>query len=211
MPEAPWHFWGTAVLQGIINFFYCIAYLETGVAKALMLISLHPIWSGLGGWRLLGDPLPIRTIIALVGAVSSMVLMFVPPAFDSQNNPSAISSNSAAPDGRAGGGGLPVNRDTLHGDLIALAAGFAVACNIILSRHASQVKPDAPSFSLWALASSLSAYAACCGVRTIDGFDLRDFTLITPTGMAIILSAGFLLARLPPRTARAGTTIHIVC
>ena len=48
---APYHFWATALLQGLINFFYCVAFLETGVAKALMLISLHPIWAGIGGWR----------------------------------------------------------------------------------------------------------------------------------------------------------------
>ena len=93
----------------------------------------------------------------------------------------------------ASGGGD--NRGTLHGDLIALAAGIAVACNIILSRHASQYQPDAPLFlgvGLGLLAISVCCLPVACANSASSA--CSDFLLLTPTCLVIIVSAGFLLA-----------------
>lgn len=190
---APYHFWATALLQGLINFFYCVAFLETGVAKALMLISLHPIWAGIGGWRFLGDELPVRTLFALGGAVAAMVLMFVPPAV-LQTGSQGGDSNVTAGSGQSAAGDSGQTRNTLHGDLVALAAGLCVACNIILSRHASQHRPEAPLFLAigvgvftLALASAVVACVQSDGVCADFGVPNGKFVLI-------VVASGFLLA-----------------
>ena len=74
-----------------------------------------------------------------------MVLMFVPPAV-LQTGSQGGDSNVTAGSGQSAAGDSGQTRNTLHGDLVALAAGLCVACNIILSRHASQHRPEAPLF-----------------------------------------------------------------
>ena len=50
----------------------------TGSAEALLLISLSPLWGAVIGWRCLGDRLPLRTKLAVFGALVSIALIFAP-------------------------------------------------------------------------------------------------------------------------------------
>ena len=181
---APFHFLGSATLQGIMNLLYSIVFLETSVAKALMLISLHPLWSALAGWRLLGDPMPIRTVMALAFAIASVVVMFVPPAFlegtDAANTTAIVGEN----------------RGTLHGDLLSLVTGLCVAGTITISRHTGKCHGDKAALELAAglgtfVASLVALPIACAASATAT---CHDFTLPTARFYLIAAAAGVLLA-----------------
>ena len=51
----------------------------TTAAKGLLLVSLNPLWAALLGWLCLGDKLPRRTIVALLGAGGAVAGLGVLP------------------------------------------------------------------------------------------------------------------------------------
>ena len=59
--------------QAVQSMGYSLAYVLTDPATALLLTSLNPLWAALFGWRLLGDALPSRTIVALGCAVLAVL------------------------------------------------------------------------------------------------------------------------------------------
>jgi drug/metabolite transporter (DMT)-like permease len=75
----PWHITVAAVMMTVVNCGFPLSFLWTKAAKALLFISLNPLWSALLGWRLLGDALPVSTIIAMVSACCAILLVVVPP------------------------------------------------------------------------------------------------------------------------------------
>ena len=135
----PKHVLVAALLQGLINMGYTLAFLETNVASALMLISLHPMWAALMARPILGDKLPTRTVIALMFAIAAVVVIFVPPLFIDEGGGASASpdaTNLTAPE-------AATPRSTLHGNLIALGVGVSVAATIVVNRHAGMHCPKA--------------------------------------------------------------------
>ena len=141
---APTHFFLAALGQGAINMGYALAFLTTSVAEGLMLISLHPMWTALAGRLILKDKIPLRTVIAVVMALASVLLIFVSPAIIGDDQDGA--------------------RSSLHGNLIAVATGIALSECIIVNRHVAMHRPPAAEIAMEA-AAGIGSFA--CGLVTL--------------------------------------------
>lgn len=135
---------------------YTLAYIFTDPARALLLASLNPLWTALLGWRFLGDALPARTIVALLFAVLSVLLVFAPQM--------AGAEHGKAYDGAA-----------LAGDCIAFFTGVSLATYVTIVRHASVACPHASmsaTSALGALAAAMvsAVLAASTRARLVSGF-----------------------------------------
>ena len=111
-------------------------------AKALLLISLTPLWAAVLGRLFLGDALPWRTVVALGLSMISVALVFVPRALEYLH------------------GSGDAEHGTLTGDVLAITAGFAQAVVLCVNRHAAlsgATRRGAPTM----LATGLSSALAC--------------------------------------------------
>jgi drug/metabolite transporter (DMT)-like permease len=95
----------------------------TGSAEALLLISLSPLWGAVIGWRCLGDALPLRTKLAVLGALLSICIIFLPVVVSGADS-----------------GEQPSRPNRLLGDIIALftglgLGGYSNAVRFVSSRH----------------------------------------------------------------------------
>ena len=128
----PLHLLVIAIFNGIVTFCFPVCFQTTTGAKALLLISLNPLWSALLGWKILGDQLPLRTVLALLGAALSILLIFIPP----------LTFGAAFEDE---GGDPPIAVDGVgnwRGDLISVVTGLSLASLITASRYTIQRKPE---------------------------------------------------------------------
>lgn len=144
---APKHLGVVVVAQVAIQVGFPLAFLYTSAAKALLLIALNPMWAALLGRLVLGERLAAPTCVALVVAIASVLIVFVPPlvllppevfevaagALPNATRTNATRTNATAPAAPA--------RETLAGDLIALATGFALAAFLTASRWANSRRP----------------------------------------------------------------------
>ena len=142
------------------------AYVFTYAATAVMLFSLHPLWSGVLGWIFLGDVLPRRTVVALVLAIVALIFMFYPELAS----------------GSFGSGRMTI------GDGLALATSVLMSIYLCLARHASRVDPEisvptASSFGLLVGTGAVVVISSLTGSTVVDG--------ITGPGMAAIILDGF--------------------
>ena len=109
-----------AVLTGsflivFINAGFTISLLKVNTAKALLLISLNPLWAALQGRLFLGDRLPAHTVVAQLSSLVSTILVYTPnllAAFDDDSEDTASDLFDAI-------------------DIVPLFTGFAVASFIL--------------------------------------------------------------------------------
>lgn len=181
---APTHFALAAAGQGLINMGYALSFLNTTVAQALMLISLHPMWGALAGRVLLKDKVPRRTAIALVSALGSVLIIFVPPAI--------VSDEEAAAAG--------TQRSSVHGNLLALATGLFLAQTIVVNRHAAIHRPDPRVGVALEAAAGIGSFA--CGVASLivalllnaASSDVDDFASLKPPFWPFVIVDGLCIA-----------------
>ena len=140
------------------------AFVFTLAATAIMLFSLHPLWSGILGWLCLGDVLERRTVLALGLALAALVVMFFPE----------ISAGSF------GSGSL--------GDAMALATSLALSCYLCLARYASRVDRELSVPLVSALALVVAA-AATAPIAILTGSTI----LLTPTSIVATLLDGLVV------------------
>lgn len=133
------------VLQVAVDISFTIALVYTSAANTLLFVSLNPMWAALFGYFFLKEKLPLRTIAALVSAIVSVALIFVPE----------IAGEAAH--GR--------NSNSTMGDCLALATGFMLAMYITFIRHAGSKRPEANMtfFSVGASALAAAVSAAVAG------------------------------------------------
>ncbi|KAL3893068.1 MAG: hypothetical protein SGPRY_014504, partial [Prymnesium sp.] len=67
-----------SVVITLTNLGFVFSLLKVDPAKALLLISLNPLWAALFGYFFLGDQLERRTVVAQIFALISITLVFVP-------------------------------------------------------------------------------------------------------------------------------------
>ena len=104
-----------------LSFTFCL--LLTDAAKAMLLISLAPLWAALLGRLVLKEKLPYRTVAALAASMLGVALVFIPRVLR-VDTPRAPSTS-------------PPMLDSLQGDLLAVATGFAQGASLTVNRHAA--------------------------------------------------------------------------
>lgn len=195
---SPEHFFASALCQlGYqLSFTFCL--LLTDAAKALLLISLAPLWAALLGKLVLHEPLPGRTVVALGLSVGAVSLVFAPRLID------AVSSGGggdgavlAAVSGPTGSGSRPDYSGV--GDVLALLTGFTQGASLTVNRHAALYRPAADV----TLATALSSFCAALFALYLpcyDTADPHDFWACSPP---VWRTPGFLLLALADAVAVA--------
>jgi drug/metabolite transporter (DMT)-like permease len=165
----PAHIGLVSALQSLVIIGFPGAFQLTTAAKALLLISLNPLWAGLLGWRLLGDVLHRRTAIALIAAGASVGFIIVPPAVIAANAMPTANMTSSGDVSATDVGG----QHQWRGDVVAVGTGLALAALIAASRYGAQKRPKA----LMGLAPAIGGFLA--GIVT-----LPVAYAVSPTGSA---------------------------
>ena len=169
-----------AVIMNCINVGFTLSLLKVDPAKALLLISLNPLWSAILGVVILGDVLPTRTIIAQALSLASMVLVFVPNVLD------ALSGDVVEAEV---GETAPAEENPLM-ILIPVATGILQAIFLIFVRFTSkrskgvsfEAVPAAAAF----LSSALAAYMSG-GESLTDGIAPMFWLFLSFNGLGLAL------------------------
>mmetsp|Transcript_27859 Transcript_27859/g.89853 ORF Transcript_27859/g.89853 Transcript_27859/m.89853 type:complete len:375 (+) Transcript_27859:112-1236(+) len=141
---------------------YAFEYTQTAVA--VMLFSLHPLWSGIFGWIFLGDVLPRKTVGALGLAILALILMFFPELRR----------------GSFGAGTL--------GDAMALLTSLSLSAYLCFARYASKVEPElsVPTVSSLALiAASVALVAVSRSTVVFDGLTTNGIVATVLDGVVV--------------------------
>ena len=130
--SAPGPLVGAALISAVTNIGFVVSLLKVDPAKALLLISLNPLWAALLGWSCLGDALEFHTIVAQILSLVSILLVFAPDVIAMLSHAKAHATGEEhehlEPEGAL---------DELY-DLVPLVTGFAIAAFMIYSRYCSQ-------------------------------------------------------------------------
>jgi len=139
---------GTCV-QACVNILFPLALIETTAAKALLLISMNPLWAALIGRIVLKESLGRINTLAVAFGVISVLLVFAPDV---------VPSAAAVADSHNGSSSMAVDNGSLHGDLIAVLTGAFVASYISINRYVRQRQPRAqPAMAFVAVSGSFCA------------------------------------------------------
>uniref|UniRef100_A0A7S0L8Z1 EamA domain-containing protein n=1 Tax=Coccolithus braarudii TaxID=221442 RepID=A0A7S0L8Z1_9EUKA len=171
---APWHLCFASLMQMGNQLGFNFAFLTTSPARALLFISLNPLWAGLLGRVCLGEVLPKRTVVALfIGAVSSLIV-FVPALL-----PESSKSETEG---------------TLIGDMISIATGMGVAAYITFLRHTLDCRPEASidmSAGVGNMLSSLAMVPAILSNQTSGFYTNLNSTFVAITIVDALLTGSF--------------------
>lgn len=177
-----------ALFSSVTNIGFVVSLLKVDPAKALLLISLNPLWAALFGWLLLGDVLETRTVVAQVLSLISITLVFMP------NFLSFLSSRHSAASGASdevgnvlpadGGGSASTaasDGDAMDSgpsewyDLMPLVTGMAIAAFLVYSRYCSMRGiSDASMEAAPPLSSAMTAVVAYAMARSQGVTSLFD-------------------------------------
>eukprot|EP00316_Scyphosphaera_apsteinii_P015952 CAMPEP_0119305892 /NCGR_PEP_ID=MMETSP1333-20130426/6774_1 /TAXON_ID=418940 /ORGANISM="Scyphosphaera apsteinii, Strain RCC1455" /LENGTH=379 /DNA_ID=CAMNT_0007309083 /DNA_START=48 /DNA_END=1187 /DNA_ORIENTATION=- len=108
-----------ALLLSVSSTGFVVSLLEVDPAKALLLISLNPLWAALLGYMCLNDELPTRTMIAQAMSLLSITLVFAPDILIVLGPGSSVRPSS----------------EIL--DIVPLFTGVSMACFLTFSRWCS--------------------------------------------------------------------------
>ena len=156
------HFLASAFTQLLYQLTFTFCLLLTDAAKALLLISLAPLWAALLGMVALGETLPRRTLIAMGACMCGVGLVFMPRLLSVEGRDSGDSGDGGdgAAAAAANSAQTPVVYDSLLGDLLAIATGMAQGLSLTVSRHAALHSPGADLTLATALSSLVAAVVA---------------------------------------------------
>ena len=161
---APLHVVGASCIMLGTNVGFTISLLKVDAAKALLLISLNPLWSALLGYFILDDKLPVRTVVAQVVALVAMLVMFAPNvlALLSPRSESARAAEAEVQSAADQG-----NSELF--DLIPLVTGMAQAALLIFVRSASIRIPECTMDFVPALSALFTVAFAVAKIAFLDG------------------------------------------
>ena len=164
------HFLASAFSQLLYQLAFTFCLLLTDAAKALLLISLAPLWAALFGYFALGEKLPRRTLIALGVCMCGVLLVFAPRLLgvsgdadgSADDNDEGDAVAFAIPYSQLLSKDVPIPRvyDSLAGDSLAIATGIAQGLSLTVSRHAAIHKPGCELTLATALSSLVAAMVA---------------------------------------------------
>ena len=165
----------------------------TGSAEALLLISLSPLWGSLIGWKFLGDRLPLRTKMAVFGALISIGLIFTPTIL--------------------GGAEEHPRPNRLLGDILAVMTGIGLGSYGNAVRYFAPRHPQMPTQA----AQILSNGTACMISLIVAAASGRPFVFHEPERlwwitmlMGLIINAAYLGFNVAPKYINAAE-FGIIC
>ena len=165
----------------------------TGSAEALLLISLSPLWGSLIGWKFLGDRLPLRTKMAVFGALISIGLIFTPTIL--------------------GGAEEHPRPNRLLGDILAVMTGIGLGSYGNAVRYFAPRHPQMPTQA----AQVLSNGTACMISLIVAAASGRPFVFHEPERlwwitmlMGLIINAAYLGFNVAPKYINAAE-FGIIC
>ena len=127
------------------NSFLSLAFIHTSSANALLLLSLHVVWSALGGVFFLHDKLPVRTVAMVLVRVGSAVAVFLGGSHDEGGNEEDQSETDRQS-----------LLEQITGDLLAVLSGLCFACLMLLFRSMSKHTPNVSTLPTTCLGSSFA-------------------------------------------------------
>ncbi|MEM7227015.1 MAG: DMT family transporter [Pseudomonadota bacterium] len=151
---------GAAVIFSLSSFFFLYALDQTSVANVLILLATAPFFAALFAWFLLGEPVPLRTWLAILATLVGVALLGV---------------------GSFGAG-------TWIGDLAALGGAATLGLKFVVIRGARRVNmipAMAISGLMIAAAASLVAPMPPVGPTQL-GYILIMGLLVIPLGIALL-------------------------
>ena len=164
-----------ALISSVAKVGFVISLLKVDPAKALVLISLNPLWAALLGYVFLGDKLATKTVVALALSLVSILTVFVPNMFS-----------------LLAGTALPVSADAQFIDLVPLVTGVAVAVFLTYSRYCSmQGIADAsmelapPTASLFIAVVSIWYAQQQGGTSMVDGLTPTFWIALGVNGLCV--------------------------
>lgn len=186
-----------SVLQALVDIGFPVSLMLTKVARALLLISLNPLWAALLGRLVLKERLPTHTLAALVLATAGIVVIFVPDVIS--GSAAAAAASNVTDEGRGEG----AVQESIEGDLVALGTGFFLAAYIVVNRHAAMYRPGTPMNVVSAFGAVLSFGSMMIVAMTVEGtaglgsLDVRFWLAIVANG-ACVSAANILALVLAP-------------
>mmetsp|Transcript_49722 Transcript_49722/g.82515 ORF Transcript_49722/g.82515 Transcript_49722/m.82515 type:complete len:348 (+) Transcript_49722:179-1222(+) len=138
------HFFASSFCQLLYQLSFTFCLLLTDAAKAMLLISLAPLWAAFLGRFVLKESIPARTGAALAASMVGVALVFIPRLMHGDQT----------------GASSPLMQDSLQGDLLAVATGFAQGASLTVNRHAALHCPQADLTLATALSSLTAAVVA---------------------------------------------------
>jgi drug/metabolite transporter (DMT)-like permease len=171
MWEGRWHLLIGIPIHVGVDIGFTSAFILTSPANALLFISLNPLWAAVLGRFFLGDHIPLQTGIALIAALSSIAIIFLPTVFGSSSDPH---------------GGDDIGSTSTKGDVVALATGFFLASWITIVRHAGKTKEKVNMTGgaiVAGILASLVALAVAGG--SVQNTNWKFYTLVVADGLAV--------------------------
>ena len=189
---------------------FTFSFLTTDTARAMLFISLNPVWAALLGCWFLGDRLPRRTLGLLGAGLLSAFIVFLPSvlpaswtgvmiASDAEDAATATSHRLLSADAAASSDDH--QPATLHGDLFALATGLCLASYVSYIRYCAKYRPSAAIDAAPSFGNLLAALVGLVMCIRLDGgvaSGVRLQTFLPVVGVNAVLMTlfyvGFTLA-----------------
>lgn len=181
------------IIQSSMNIFFPLAFIMTYAANVLVLYSLQPIWTAIFGVLFLGDPLPKRTVVALVCAVCSVCVMFLPQITGEKQG--------------------DVGPNNTLGMAIALGVGVGMSSFVVVARRASQKAPDLPISFAAALGALFAGALTAIFSPLFDDSVLRGISplVLVATTIDGICSGSVLMSLSTAARYIPGVQISLIC
>lgn len=147
----PLHLLAGGLCQVGISISLNLGYVMTVAARAHLFFALSPLWAALFSRVFLKDRLRRSTLVALLMAIASIFVVFIPSVFtglDDHNRSGAGEASNASSAGSS-------IEASLGGDLLGLLAGASLGALIVVSASAKRRCPDAPMLATIVVGSSL--------------------------------------------------------
>jgi len=189
---------GAPVIICALGIFLNLAFLNTTAVQAMLFFSLHILWAAVGGWLLLGDKLPIKTICMVVIGVGCAIVTFL---------------EGRIQDGGSHGGGAHVDgslANGLFGDIMGMAAGATFAAMCLTFRFFGKEKPGVSTLPM----SCAGSFLCMLSSVVIADFDptlaVPSKTLPIAVVNGLLVGGGLLGFALAPRWLTAAE-VALIC
>ena len=124
-----------ACSHALVEVLFCVSQKATTSANVLVVLASSPLWAALLSWVLLGERLPLRTVVTIIIGISAVVYVFVGSTLLENDEDTSAGESS----------------NTVLGLLGATGASVSLAAQLVGFRYGSQVLQQPEEYFLIAL------------------------------------------------------------